>query len=197
MGLRYRKSIRLGGVVRVNISGRGVGWSVGGNGVRHTDPGGRRAYRTLTIPGTGISYRSSSGSNAPYAQSRAPESRPIAVEARQRHPWEKWLLIAVVLLLIAAIPVAGPALFWVAVLGLVAGRILPSRQARGAGNLVTPSLAVPSWTPPRFAEESQGPRTFAAPPLPLHQTGLADTEHDAEERRDKTDELRRQLDELG
>lgn len=73
MGLRYRKSIRLGGGVRVNVSGRGVGWSVGGKGFRYTKPaGGRRPYSTVSLPGTGISYRSTADTKTPFTGSRAP-----------------------------------------------------------------------------------------------------------------------------
>lgn len=55
MGFRFRKSISLG-PVRINLSKSGVGYSVGGKGLRVTKKakGGVRA--TASIPGTGISY---------------------------------------------------------------------------------------------------------------------------------------------
>lgn len=175
MGLRYRKSIRLGGGVRINLSGRGVGWSVGGKGVRYTKPaGGRRSYRTASIPGTGVSYRSTTG--------QRPSSHPQA-PAGPRRPWGRWLLLGLGVLLIAAIPVVGPWLFWTVVVGLLLLWFLRRQRAAGSRTRVPPT-----WTPPSSAPPA-GP--------PPHQAGLADTEHDAQARRHKADELRRQLDDLG
>jgi hypothetical protein len=58
MGWSYRKSVNLG-PFRVNLSKSGVGYSVGGKDFRvGVNPRGRR-YETLTIPGTGLHYRSS------------------------------------------------------------------------------------------------------------------------------------------
>ena len=56
MGLRYRKSINLGGGFRINLSKSGVGYSWGGKGFRYTKTANGRTRRTLSIPGTGISY---------------------------------------------------------------------------------------------------------------------------------------------
>jgi len=57
MGLRFRKSKKFG-PFRINLSGSGVGWSVGGKHFRYTQPAKGKAYTTTTIPGTGISSRS-------------------------------------------------------------------------------------------------------------------------------------------
>lgn len=55
MGLRFRKSIKLG-PARINLSKSGIGWSIGFKGARYTKKanGGHRA--TIGIPGTGVSY---------------------------------------------------------------------------------------------------------------------------------------------
>ena len=56
MGFRFRKSINVGGGSRVNLSKRGVGFSVGARGARYSaGPSGRRW--TFSIPGTGLSYQ--------------------------------------------------------------------------------------------------------------------------------------------
>ena len=47
MGLRFRKSIKLGGGFRLNLSKSGVGYSC--------------TRKTFSVPGTGISYSTSSG----------------------------------------------------------------------------------------------------------------------------------------
>ena len=63
MGLRFRKSKKVG-PFRVNISQKGVGWSVGVPGLRYTKKAGGGSRVTASVPGTGISYvKESSGSN--------------------------------------------------------------------------------------------------------------------------------------
>jgi tetratricopeptide (TPR) repeat protein len=62
MGVRYRKSIRLGGGARVNLSRSGVGFSMGIPGFRVGVGGSGRVTRTLGIPGTGLHSVSTIGS---------------------------------------------------------------------------------------------------------------------------------------
>jgi len=62
LGLRYRKSINLGGGFRVNISKSGVGYSWGVKGYRITKTANGSTRKTYSIPGTGISYVEESGS---------------------------------------------------------------------------------------------------------------------------------------
>ena len=59
MGLFYRKSVKLG-PFRVNLSGSGIGYSVGGRGFRVGKSSRGRNYTAFSIPGTGVGYRSSS-----------------------------------------------------------------------------------------------------------------------------------------
>ena len=56
MGLRFRKSVNLGGGFRVNFSKSGAGFSWGTKGFRLTKKAGGGTRTTLSIPGTGISY---------------------------------------------------------------------------------------------------------------------------------------------
>lgn len=61
MGFRIKKSINAG-PVRVNFSKSGVGYSVGGKGFRVTKKANGGIRTTTSIPGTGVSYVSESGS---------------------------------------------------------------------------------------------------------------------------------------
>lgn len=56
MGVRFRRSIRLGPGVRLNLSKTGVGASFGVRGARYSVHSSGRRTRSVGIPGTGISY---------------------------------------------------------------------------------------------------------------------------------------------
>jgi len=60
MGFRFRKSIRLEPGVRLNVGKRGMSISAGVKGASIT-LGSRGTYANMSIPGTGISYRSRIG----------------------------------------------------------------------------------------------------------------------------------------
>lgn len=60
MGLRFRKSFRIGNCFRINISKSGIGYSFGTKGARITKKAGGGIRNTLSVPGTGISYTSDS-----------------------------------------------------------------------------------------------------------------------------------------
>lgn len=61
MGMRFRKSVNLGGGFRINFSKSGIGYSFGGKGVRYTKTAHGTSRTTLSIPGTGISWVKESG----------------------------------------------------------------------------------------------------------------------------------------
>lgn len=61
MGLRFRKSIKLGGGAKLNIGKKSVGFSVGGKGARYSVNSSGRRTKSVGIPGTGLSYVSTSG----------------------------------------------------------------------------------------------------------------------------------------
>lgn len=64
MGFRYRKSINLGGGFRINLSKSGIGYSWGVKGYRVTKTAKGTTRRTVSIPGTGISYVHETGKNS-------------------------------------------------------------------------------------------------------------------------------------
>lgn len=71
MGFYFRKSMNMG-PFRVNLSRGGVGWSVGGRGFRSGRSGRGRRYTTISIPGTGMGYRTSSRQGCLIALAAAP-----------------------------------------------------------------------------------------------------------------------------
>ena len=69
MGLRYRKSIKLGKGVRLNINKKSVGISVGTKGARVSINSSGRKTTTVGIPGTGISYSKTTNLKSKNAKS--------------------------------------------------------------------------------------------------------------------------------
>lgn len=74
-----RKSINLGGGVRLNLGRRGIGISAGVRGLRYSVNSSGRVTRTVSVPGTGLSHVSSRGGGRRGEAARrvsAPPGRP-------------------------------------------------------------------------------------------------------------------------
>lgn len=69
MGFRFRKSVKAG-PFRINFSKSGVGYSFGGKGARVTKKAGGGTRTTLSLPGTGLSYVTESGSKKKTASGK-------------------------------------------------------------------------------------------------------------------------------
>lgn len=91
MGMRYRKSINLGGGFRVNLSKSGVGYSWGTKGYRITKKAGGGVRKTYSIPGTGISWvddsetkkRNKRVKNGSYQQPMITEQQNVLYQASE------------------------------------------------------------------------------------------------------------------
>lgn len=70
MGFSFRKSIKLGGGVRLNLSKSGIGASWGVKGFRVTKPAKGKARARASIPGTGLSYSTTLGASGKRKTSR-------------------------------------------------------------------------------------------------------------------------------
>ena len=62
MGFRFRKSFKIAPGVKLNVGKKSVGVSVGGKGFRTSINSSGRKTTTAGIPGTGLSYTSTSSS---------------------------------------------------------------------------------------------------------------------------------------
>lgn len=76
VGFRLRKSVNLGGGVRLNLSRRGVGISAGVKGLR-VGVGPRGAYRTVSLPGTGLSHTTYNSSGDSRSRASAPSTPSV------------------------------------------------------------------------------------------------------------------------
>ena len=71
MGLRFRKSINLGGGFRINLSKSGIGYSYGVKGLRYTKTAKGKERMTSSVPGTGISWSTETGNAAKRKRSES------------------------------------------------------------------------------------------------------------------------------
>ena len=61
MGFRFRKSIDVLGLFRINFSKSGISFSYGLPGYRVTKMANGQTRKTVSIPGTGVSHVTTSG----------------------------------------------------------------------------------------------------------------------------------------
>ena len=127
MGLRFRRSKKIG-PLRINLSGSGVGWSVGGKRFRYTRPAKGKAYTTTTIPGTGISSRNTV---QPFAQDSDPiRTGPTsAAPPERRRPWPLLLALAVCAVIVFVIVI------WPGVSSALRGRSEKSAISSGSADV--------------------------------------------------------------
>lgn len=85
MGLRFRKSINLGGGFRVNLSKSGVGYSWGTKGYRVTKKATGGTRTTASIPGTGLSYVTENGKGKSKVPASANSSQNVPVSYEDNH----------------------------------------------------------------------------------------------------------------
>lgn len=86
MGFRFRKTIKLG-PVNVNLSKSGVGYSIGGKGLRVTKKADGGTRTTVSIPGTGISHvTETSGKKKTNPESKHPVIPKTACQAEKIEP---------------------------------------------------------------------------------------------------------------
>jgi hypothetical protein len=74
MGFRFRKSVKIAPGVRLNVSSKSAGISVGGKGAKVSVSTSGRRTTSVGVPGTGVSYVSSKGG-------RKKKSKPVAASS--------------------------------------------------------------------------------------------------------------------
>lgn len=83
MGIRFRKSVNLGGGFKINLSKHGVGYSWGTKGFRVTKKSTGGTRTTASIYGTGLSYVSETGGKK---KGRKPSNGAIKQPAMPQDP---------------------------------------------------------------------------------------------------------------
>ena len=90
MGLRFRKSIKVAHGIKVNLNKKSLGLTLGGKGIHHTVNSSGRRTSSVGIPGTGLSYVSSSGGGSGKARSNKSASVHGTDASLSKHSSEKW-----------------------------------------------------------------------------------------------------------
>ena len=83
MGLRFRRSVKICKGVRLNFNKNSWGMSVGGRGYGYSFNSKGRQTKHIGIPGTGLSYVTSSSPKSSYSKSRV-KSQPTIVQTTIR-----------------------------------------------------------------------------------------------------------------
>jgi hypothetical protein len=140
MPFRFRKSLKIGKGLRLNLSKTGVSASLGGRG-HSLNVGPRGVHQTIGIPGSGLSYRSKIASPGAAAKSlaaiAAPSAPPVQAPVKTKLP---------------------PAAWWKIVLGVLSGGTLGFCALVFIVGLINPKLLVlPTKTPTPTAKPTNTP----------------------------------------
>ena len=100
MGFRFRKSIKLGGGFRLNLSKSGFGISGGVKGAR-IGIGPRGIRTTLSVPGTGMSNVSEKGFKKRQMNQTNTQQVPVAKTAARPYKGTRWFVGAIIGLIMA------------------------------------------------------------------------------------------------
>ena len=92
MGLRFRKSIKIAPGVRLNLNKKSTSLSFGGKGLRYSINSRGRRTSSVGIPGTGLSYVSTSSSGKSYKTKAYQTHRNLQNQAKnlQREQEKEW-----------------------------------------------------------------------------------------------------------
>ncbi|EGT3606795.1 DUF4236 domain-containing protein [Clostridium perfringens] len=89
MGFKVRKSFKIAPGVKVNVGKKSMGVSIGGHGVRYSVNSRTGARTTIGLPGTGLSYTSTSRKYNSSAYSRNSELRRLQKEQEKMQELER------------------------------------------------------------------------------------------------------------
>jgi hypothetical protein len=100
VGFRFRRSVKVFPGVRINLSRSGISTSIGMRGA-HVTVGHGKVRETIGLPGTGISYTQTQGTQ----QEARSEAQPAEViePLPKGTAWRGWLWIALTIAILVAI----------------------------------------------------------------------------------------------
>ena len=93
MGLRFRKSVKICKGVKLNFGKTGASLTVGTKGLHHTVHTSGRKTTSVGIPGTGVSYVSTSGGGKRHSSQCETNASNIGNTARPQKKRKTWLWV--------------------------------------------------------------------------------------------------------
>jgi hypothetical protein len=141
MGFRYRKSFKAG-PFRATVSKSGVSYSVGAKGARITKLANGKVQKTVSIPGSGLSYTSTSGGKKKQ-QAKSAIAKPVTVKALKPPTSVKPVKP------VKPAKVKAPTPVWTAQ-GITTSTYRPVGPSSAVGSGHSTIAAVPTWVPGRI-----------------------------------------------
>lgn len=162
MGIRFRRSIRIGPGVKVNLTKTGAGLTFGPKGAHYSIHSSGRRTKTVGLPGTGLYYQETS-SGSPHNPPDGPTVAPVASKSGGCSRTGCGLLIVGVLVLggIANILGGGAA----STSPGAGSSSVPGLPVEGAGQSVAPgqSAAAAESVAPAASNPPATPKPVASP----------------------------------
>lgn len=160
MGFRFRKTVRLGGLIRLNFSGSGVSLGLGPRGA-NINISRRGVRKTVGLPGTGLSYQTFSKwpKSSPPSTPAPPQGRADSLPPNRTGQGTGFVKFLGAMALLV---------FLVSVLGLGKGAPSPpaATVAATAPAPPAPAPAAAAKAPERAAAPAASPATPAETPAP-------------------------------
>ena len=103
MGFRFRKSFKIAPGVKLNLGKKSAGISVGGKGFRKSFSTSGRSTTSVGVPGTGLSYVSTSSGSSKAKKSSAKESGSNMSSSKKSGCWIIAVPILIILFIVGGI----------------------------------------------------------------------------------------------
>ena len=84
MGFNFRKSFNLGKYFKINLSKSGIGFSFGVPGFRVTKTANGKLKKTISVPGTGLSYTDDIGKKETKPKEKTKKSTKNTAKTKKK-----------------------------------------------------------------------------------------------------------------